>query len=800
MHAKVGVAQTRANGSFMMNASAGSFLSQLSKLVLGSACFIATIGVTSYAVNSAKSAIFKDTVSISPHLLTLFTGANNVRPSLDVNKVQIIPTTSVVTSEKALSQEISLGLKRIAALDRVAKQRHRTLLRRAIVVARKPTITPHFKDVAFQIQHDRIQVTQSALQRRPAAALAVTMTEAEKLKSVQASLVTQFYVAMSEAPKAATMVADTQGISMVLTRAKAALIDTAPRIPHQTPALLKKNTPAPQHKVVAPVLVAKKTEEPVQLNKADVRSVFILGNPSSAMNTQMVTQKVAENDLAKVDHPDAPPQRLEKVRTYSPPPIPMILANLDQKPTALIQAAPVDDGKQPAVAQMAAVGRSLWSGYPKPAPAAVSAGYSTHGVSSTPTSVSTLPAVIVNTPARPPQPLKPLTDTVATSSSSSSQPPHPAFAPLLDNSQQWTFSEALNWTEPVSNPKVEILSRETQTNGDQLGWRLARAPYHWTTLFWSSSTKQEVPMLSPSTAKMLATKAGTSLQTTAGIVLAKVPAGWTLEFSGRAERALVFDDSSHLLSSTTAEGERYYVLLNASPGEQILYLNRGGESGSLAVPVLGGVMIYADLTQMERRTINGRVMEVADAAPRGVPGIHIQVVGSNAGAVTAAKGTFKIENVITFGDQNIYLETETQKNFPHRYKLSPSSLSQLTLFQMGESQVHDWIGQLEGGVSTESGLIVGALPTLAAQSEDRKPQVEVRSFAVNPTLTPETYTLSATGQLLVKSPLTAVHARFMSVQVPEGPALVQVVDKDGRLIWSEITVISPRVLTIVGPY
>jgi hypothetical protein len=180
--------------------------------------------------------------------------------------------------------------------------------------------------------------------------------------------------------------------------------------------------------------------------------------------------------------------------------------------------------------------------------------------------------------------------------------------------------------------------------------------------------------------------------------------------------------------------------------------------------------------------------------------MRIQVVGSSASAVSGTKGIFKIENVMTFGDQAIYLETESQKSFPHRYKFSPNALENLTMFNMSDDQVHDWVGQLEGGMSSESGLIVGALPTLAASEEDRKPQIETRSLSLSPTLSPETYTLSSSGQLLVKNPLTAVHSRFVSVQVPEGPTLVQAVDKDGKVIWSEITVVSPRVLTVVGPY
>jgi hypothetical protein len=843
MHAKVGVADARDNGNFMMKASQASVLSQLSKVVLGSACFaLAAAGAMNAAnlgINSAKKALFADSLSISPSLLSW---TKDLHPAFKISPTSISlqsPLDAVATDSfsENVSSQVQQGLKKIAHLEvaqHQAMHRARAVRSHIVLAAAK----------AVRNQVDEVKVSQSSAELAQPAVF-VPITEAEKLQNVQAFLVSKFFVAMNDVPKVNTQIAqsadslDTQSkvdsVLQLIARKPAKVHSAKAPVPVkvaqvEAPADTNVNgmDDEAERDESAPIVQSKvQKETPLQTvspSKQIASASSALGGLSSQPSSSPIIHPITQVSAV---YPPATPLVL-KASSIQPPATapPVITSNIEpQLPAAkLVEPSPALAGTlqpQSAVLTMAKSASQMWGN-----------GYSAHQVAITPVGYSkkvtadthrVLPPNNQNSVTQLTHELAPASlDTISSSSSapmlvSSPQaaPLRPSFGPLLDRTSRWAFHEAFDWSTSVIDPKVEVLSQEGkfpeqvqargQSAGQTLGWRIAKANQHWATLFWSTPSQEEVPMLNALSAKMLSIKASAALQNDAGIVLAKVSAGWSLEFSGRSERALIFDRNNHILASSATEGsngsDRYYVFLNASPGEQILYLNHaGGETGALAVPVLGGVMAYVDLTQVEKRTISGRILEAADSSPHGVSGIRVQVVGSGMSTVTGSSGDFHIDNVIAFGDQSLYLETETQKSFPHRYKLSPSATTHLSLFHLNESQVHEWIGQLEGGVSSESGLILGALPTLSASQEDRKPQVGTRSLANGPTLTPETYTLSGSGQLMVKTPLNGVRSRFLSVQVPEGPTLVEVVDKDNRLIWSEITVVSPRVLTIVGPY
>ena len=825
-----------------MKASPAYLISQLSNLVLGSACFIVAISATSYFANNAKQAFLGRNLSVSP---SLYSWATQIHPAFSENTIAAGTASSLSgdvqdsLESAAISKEVGQGLQKIAQLeDRAKLQRHAILSKKSFVAVHHAR--PVMKTVAQATPVDSVQTSQAAVE--------VPMTEAEKLQNVHAELTRHFYLAMNGAAQIVADMsiqsADPMGIpfksDLDIARETAEQAIAAQKAQkHTHPAARKKA--APVAKEPAALASAPQPEEPKDYSETRLHAAAVLvkTGPSEIFKLgRMATQM--DNQAA---HPNSDPQlsRVDKVQmsgahpeVFTPPAVPLVLANVGQDPPPGMEAqknmatsgdtqssAPTYATSEQALAQMAQVGRTMWSGYSPKAQGSTTqarAGYpSKPPAKQVTTQVNTQLTTPAVTPSKASAATGPvsLNDTVHISSAVETEV---KAQPAFEKGSRWNFTEAFEWNQAVTGAQVEVLSHEggLDTLGNaRTGWRIARSSQHWGTLFWARSSNgagsgplnamasaEEIPLLQANSAKLLAFKAGTTVQADAGIVIAKVPAGWSLEFSGRAERPLIFDRANRPLAASSVDEDRYYVFLNASPGEQILYLTRStGETGALAVPILGSLVAYVDMTQVQKKTITGRILNVgSDSAARGLPGMRIQVVGSSASAVSGTKGIFKIENVMTFGDQAIYLETESQKSFPHRYKFSPNALENLTMFNMSDDQVHDWVGQLEGGMSSESGLIVGALPTLAASEEDRKPQIETRSLSLSPTLSPETYTLSSSGQLLVKNPLTAVHSRFVSVQVPEGPTLVQALDKDGKVIWSEITVVSPRVLTVVGPY
>jgi hypothetical protein len=52
----------------------------------------------------------------------------------------------------------------------------------------------------------------------------------------------------------------------------------------------------------------------------------------------------------------------------------------------------------------------------------------------------------------------------------------------------------------------------------------------------------------------------------------------------------------------------------------------------------------------------------------------------------------------------------------------------------------------------------------------------------------------------VEHAMDAKTSRFISVQVPEGPAIADITDINNNVIWSEMVMTSPAVVNIIGTY
>lgn len=366
------------------------------------------------------------------------------------------------------------------------------------------------------------------------------------------------------------------------------------------------------------------------------------------------------------------------------------------------------------------------------------------------------------------------------------------------------FTEAFDWISPVSSGYQAYVSKELGHSTG--GWIVSQAQDHWPTL--SRRVTAGVPLISRNTSKLLSALSGAALQNEAGIVFGKIPAGWSVRLSGRSERPVFLNERNQTISSSNLEGERYFAFLNAAPGAHLMYLadSAGSEEGAIGIAVIGGVATYADLTQIKKTTFTGRVFDGSDVNSRSLSGVTVRVLGAlNTHAETTRSGRFTIENVLTVGDYPVYVETDGTSGYTHRYQFSPNKLKDATLYRLSENAIQTWIMQLEGAISPDSGIVIAAAPGLfKGQSAKAKLAPAVQSLAPNPTLRPEVYTLSSAGQMQVGQALDAQNARFVSVQVPEGPAIARIIDSekpsDQNLLWSEMIMASPAVVNIVGPF
>ncbi|MFZ9595010.1 MAG: hypothetical protein ACO3A2_02925, partial [Bdellovibrionia bacterium] len=101
-------------------------------------------------------------------------------------------------------------------------------------------------------------------------------------------------------------------------------------------------------------------------------------------------------------------------------------------------------------------------------------------------------------------------------------------------------------------------------------------------------------------------------------------------------------------------------------------------------------------------------------------------------------------------------------------------------------------------VSPDSGIIYTQASSVVGRFPELSLIPSVRSVIKSLNLIPETYTLTPTNLLNVQSPLQQDESQFIGLEVPEGPALVQISDSQQAVLWSELTIASPHVITWVG--
>jgi hypothetical protein len=361
--------------------------------------------------------------------------------------------------------------------------------------------------------------------------------------------------------------------------------------------------------------------------------------------------------------------------------------------------------------------------------------------------------------------------------------------------------EAFEWRTPVIAAKSAPVTSERPSpeEGLQRGWNRATAPDHWATLTWSGDANP-VPLVSQNSAKLLAVVAGTSLQTDAGLVFGKVPRGWTVELSARAEGPIFLDEKNAPISATETGSSRYFAFVNAAPGAHLLYLSEPGgrERAAVAIPIASGTGTYADLTRPTRVTVRGRVLAANSARPSGIHRATVRVVGQAQRAATTDRfGEFRINEVVAFGDHPIWLESLEASGHTHRYRIGADGRAR-DLYRFAPERVASWIEQLEGGLHTESGMVVGAVPGLLPKGAALN--AGIAPLLPNSPLSPETYTLSSEDLLQVGQGMRAGAARFLSVQVPDGVNLLMLEDAAGKTVHSELLIASPGVINVVGPY
>ncbi|MEK7397425.1 MAG: hypothetical protein AAB116_10870 [Candidatus Poribacteria bacterium] len=363
--------------------------------------------------------------------------------------------------------------------------------------------------------------------------------------------------------------------------------------------------------------------------------------------------------------------------------------------------------------------------------------------------------------------------------------------PQDDSIKYARIVEAFNWETPVEEAQIESLAAESK-------WTKAFAPLHWPTLFIDNNNM--VPLLSNNSVMLLKKITGATIQFQAGIVFGRVGPGWGVELSGRSEKPIFFNTQNQIVDAAHTENDRYFIFTNVEPGAHLLYFinHETTSGGAVGVPVLRSIATFTDLTKILKRNLQGRILDAVVNDTRGLDKAQIRVVGQpSAAAITNKLGNFSIENVFVVSDFPLFVEVNYGSGYTHRFKIANNKTNGTMLYYFRNKQIKAWISQLEGGVSDESGLVIGAFPRVALEQTGVRLFSTLKTLNADATFFPESYGISVSGQLQVNAPLEPEAPRFLAAQVPEGPALVDIENSSGINVWSEMVMVSPGVVCVI---
>jgi len=339
------------------------------------------------------------------------------------------------------------------------------------------------------------------------------------------------------------------------------------------------------------------------------------------------------------------------------------------------------------------------------------------------------------------------------------------------------------------------------------GWTVSKAPLYWNTVFWSN---QRAEALSHNQAMLFAATAQTQIQSGTAIIYGRVPAGYRVALSGRAEAAVYLNSRTQPIAETDDTSERYFSFVNVAPGSQLLYFieNKMGQPGAVGVPAVADTATYIDLRQVNESSIQGFIFDAASAQEelKPLPRTLIEVIGYD-GLSTFSKedGSFEISRINMISDIPVFLQVVAQDRLAHRYRWSTSeSTRPAPLFVFSNEQIRKYSDQLDGGISLESGMMMGAVPGIIAHAKKSLDSDQLfpglRLLVEDSNFHSEVYTLNPRSELQVTKSLSSQETRMLYFQIPEGPVIPFLEDKEQKLIWSELQFISPNVVNVIGPY
>lgn len=373
--------------------------------------------------------------------------------------------------------------------------------------------------------------------------------------------------------------------------------------------------------------------------------------------------------------------------------------------------------------------------------------------------------------------------------------------------QRRRYVEAFKENEEIGF--TETIEIERSNEGAQSGWIVTKAEGHLPTVSWMSSQKDyqmNIPLFSQITFDLLRKHPSfkMNIQSGTGVIFGKISAGELIDANVRPDQLVYLNQDLKVLRPEELTEERNFVIFNVLPGAAVLRVQSlAGSRGGVPVLVEKDAATYIDVRakHWSRETLRGRVLDAGSSKP--VVNAEVAVIDQKKStSVTDHHGNYLMASIDRLADMPYFVEVRAGTQYPHRYRQAKSTTNERMLFLFNEEKINDWVSQLEGGVSAESGIIAGALRRPAEKFQAANPTVTIRPLAENTNLVPEAYLLNRNGELEAKASLSRTQYQLVGVQVPAGPARVSV---DASIsspdsTWSEVTVVSPGVVSVVESY
>lgn len=336
--------------------------------------------------------------------------------------------------------------------------------------------------------------------------------------------------------------------------------------------------------------------------------------------------------------------------------------------------------------------------------------------------------------------------------------------------------------------QVRTLSYQGAAQRSSAPWVRIESPESWPVIAQAQAGAHalSVPVLTKNSVLLLARGQGLSVMPSGAVVYGKVPSGKRVRISGRSEEPIYW---------SRPDGTRWFMILNAAPGASVLQMDSGE---AVAVPALEASAVYLDLRDVRTETVAGRVFDGSQAKPTWISGAWVSLVGQSGKRVqTDAQGRFRLEGVRRVGQYPLHIEVSQGTEFVHRYEAA-QNLQDLSLFRFPAASIQTWVKQLEGGVSSESGMVLAAFPGWSQSKQKARYTASLYPVQVGQGLVPETYSLDSLDRLQPGRALDPASPRALAVQVPQGLNLLKLVPESGKSpAWTQWVFSSPGVVNVI---